>query len=158
MCFTQVRKALLETPQSECSAHQAIGYRSRTYFDCFKRREIGPFLLQKTRFVAGSQTPSFRWTDSLCAMPRQGFSCRVCDLCVAFHQSWGFRAHRNQSKQPDVHRFTDTQETWFFRPKLCFSGFFLLDFSVRRNNTTVVNYLWGLGFRGFFSVSPVILW
>lgn len=100
--------------------------------------------------MAGSKTLSLRWTDSLCATPRQGFFCRVWDLCVAFHQSWGFRAHRNQSKLPDVHRFTDTQETWFFRPKLCFSDFFPLDFSVRRNNTTVVNYLWGLGFRFFF--------
>lgn len=145
-----MREALLEIPQPECSAHQITDCRSRTCFGCFKRRKIGPFLLRKTRFVAGSQTRSLRWTDSLCAMPRQGFSCRVCDLCVAFHQSWGFRARRSQSKQPDVHRFTDTQETWFFRPKLCFSGFFLLDFSVRRNNTTVVNYLRGLGFRVSF--------
>lgn len=136
--------------QPKCSAHQTIGYRSRTCFGYLKRRKIGLFLLGKTRFVAVSQTPSLRWTDSLCATPRQGFSFRVCDLCVAFHQSWGFRSHRNQSKQPDVHRFTDTRETWFFRLKLCFSGFFLLDFSVRRNNTTVVNYLWGLGFKVFF--------
>lgn len=150
LCFTQARKALLEIPWPECSAHQTIGYRSRVCFGYFKRRKIGPLLLGKTRFVAGSKTLSLRWTDSLYATPRQGFFCRVWDLCVAFHQSWGFRAHRNQSKQPDVHRFTDTQETWFFRPKLCFSGFFPLDFSVRRNNTTVVNYLWGLGFRFFF--------
>lgn len=142
LCFTQVKKALSEIPQPECSAHQTTGYRSRTCFGYFKRRKIGPLLLGKTRFVAGSQTLSLRWTDSVCATPRKGFSCRVCDLCVAFHQSWGFRAHRNQSKQPDVHRFTDlSRKTWFFRPKLCFSGFFLLDFSVRRNNTTAVNYL-----------------
>lgn len=154
LCLIQLRRAFsLRSPiLSECSAQQPVWIQEEdTCFGCVSGEKMAHFSYERQALLLGFRhwLPSGQTASVPCQGRDQSFSCTACDLCVAFHQSWGFRAHRNQPKQQDVHRFTDTQETQFFRAQLCFSGFFLLHFSVKRNSTTVVNYLWGWVF--FFS-------
>lgn len=128
------------------------GYKRRTLVLAVSGEKMTHFSYERQALLLCFRQwlPSGQTASVPCQGRDQSFSCTACDLCVAFQQSWGFRAHRNQPKQQDVHRFTDTRETRFFRAQLCFSGFFLLHFSVKRNSTTVVNCLWGWGFCCFF--------
>lgn len=154
LCLTQVRKALSWRSPSLSALHTSHWLLEQdTSFGCVLEAEkMARFFYSPGRLLSLRHCLPNKQTASVsCQVRDQGISYKVCDLCVAFHQSRGFSAHWNQAKQQDVHTFADTQETSFFRPKLCFSGFFLLHFSVRRYSTIVVNYLWGLGVR-FFSL------
>lgn len=65
----------LEVPYSEwvlcTSARLDIGERHLFWLH-FRRRKDAPFLIWKTGFAAGFQTPTAKCTDSLSAMPSEG--------------------------------------------------------------------------------------